>query len=150
MAKTGQPPALKLVLDTNIYMAAALNPDSLLYKIVKDSAARQLAKYASSEAILLELQHKLETKFLFERRQVVTWINELRATLEIVHPTQRLEVVTRDPDDNKVLECALEAGADLIISADRDLLILKTYRDIKIMHPSSFKYVFPALGSEQQ
>jgi predicted nucleic acid-binding protein len=43
------------------------------------------------------------------------------------------------------LECALEAKADLIITADKDLLVLKEFNGIKIIHTSSLKYIFPQL-----
>ena len=41
--------------------------------------------------------------------------------------------IARDPDDDHVLACALEARADFIVSGDADLLTLKTYRDIPIV-----------------
>ena len=59
-------------------------------------------------------------------------------------------VVVRDPDDNKVLECAFEARADLIITADKDLLALKEFNSIKIIHPSSLKYIFPQLKKPEK
>ncbi|HUY53217.1 MAG TPA: putative toxin-antitoxin system toxin component, PIN family, partial [Candidatus Dormibacteraeota bacterium] len=83
--------------------------------------------------------------FKFPREYVVRWINSMEESVTVIRPTQRLKIITRDPDDNKILECALEAKADLIISADKDLLSLKEWRGIKIIHPSSAKYIFPQL-----
>lgn len=137
---------IKIVLDTNIYIAAALNPQSILYRIVEDSAANNLAKYFTSPEILAELQRKLEEKFKFDRRIVVGWIERIEQAVTVIRPTQRLELVQRDPDDNKILECALECSADLIISADKDLLSLKVYKSTKIIHPSSAKFIFPQLS----
>ena len=145
MSKPTDIPPLKIVLDSNVYIAAALNPDGLMYRIVLDSAAQKLAIYTASEEILLEIQNKLETKLLFERSEIIPWLGQLRQVVQIVYPTQSLRVVERDPDDNKILECAVEAAADLIITADKDLLVLKIYVGIKIIHPNSFKYVFPSL-----
>jgi putative PIN family toxin of toxin-antitoxin system len=90
---------------------------------------------------LLETQSKLENKFGFERPLVVKAMNDIRKVVTIVHPTEKLSVV-RDPDDNKIIECALEAKAEVIVSFDKDLLDMKEYREIKIVHPSALKYWF--------
>jgi uncharacterized protein len=136
---------LRVVVDTNIYIAAALNPQSSLYQLVKDSAAHYLAEYYSSPEILAELQEKLEEKFNFNRADVVRWIAQLEQVIIVVRPKDKLSVVENDPDDNKVLECAIEAKADLVVSADKHLTKLKEYKTIKIIHPSSLKYIFPQL-----
>lgn len=138
--------SVRVVLDTNVYIEAALNPQSVIYKIVEDSAAQYLAEYYTSPEILLELQDKLENKLQFSRDQVVRWLTRLEEAVIVIRPRQKVDVLTeRDPDDNKILECALEAKADLIITADRDLLDLKEFNSIKIMHTMSVKYLFPHL-----
>jgi putative PIN family toxin of toxin-antitoxin system len=139
---------IRIVLDTNVYIAAALNPQSIIYKIVEDSAAQYLAIYFTSPEILQELQDKLENKFEFSRAEVVRWIDRLEEAVTVLRPQKKVDVLTeRDPGDNKILECALEARADLIITADPDLLSLKEFKSTKIMHTSSVKYLFPHLDS---
>jgi predicted nucleic acid-binding protein len=59
-----------------------------------------------------------------------------------VYPKRRLTNVLKDKDDHKILECAIEAGAALIITADRGLLKLKEFEGIRIAHPSMLKYWF--------
>jgi predicted nucleic acid-binding protein len=49
-----------------------------------------------------------------------------------------VKIIEDDPDDNRILECALEAGADLIISGDHHLLELKQIQKVKILSPSDF------------
>lgn len=93
-----------------------------------------------------ELQDKLENKLQFTRAEVVRWLNRLEEAVRAIRPQQRVDILTeRDPDDNRILECALESKADLIITADPDLLSLKEFENIKIMHTSSVKYLFPQL-----
>lgn len=138
---------VRVVLDTNVYIAAALNPESIIYKIVQDSAAQHLAVYFTSPEILLELQHKLEKKFQFSKLVVAGWLERIEAAVTVVRPKVAIDVLSQqDPDDNKILECALEARADLIITADRHLLLLKDFRGTKVMHTTSVKYLFPQLG----
>lgn len=140
---------VRVVLDTNVYIEAALNPQSVIYQIVEDSAAQYLAAYYTSPEILLELQDKLENKLQLSRNQVVRWINRLEKAVIVIRPQQKVDVLTeRDPDDNKILECAIEAKADLIITADHDLLDLKVFNGIKIMHTMSVKYLFPQLKNK--
>jgi putative PIN family toxin of toxin-antitoxin system len=52
---------------------------------------------------------------------------------EIVVPASFPVPVSRDPDDDLVLATALAAEASLIVSGDRDLLVLGTFRDIRIL-----------------
>jgi hypothetical protein len=50
-----------------------------------------------------------------------------------VSPTDRLDVVKADPTDNKILECAVAAGSEVIVSGDRHLLGLGEFRSNPIM-----------------
>jgi predicted nucleic acid-binding protein len=45
----------------------------------------------------------------------------IRAATHEVTPTRTLNVIQEDPDDNRILECAVEAGSDVIVSGDKDL-----------------------------
>jgi uncharacterized protein len=47
-------------------------------------------------------------------------------------------VIGDDPDDDRILECALAGKADLVVSGDRHLRKLKSFRGIGIVHPSDF------------
>lgn len=50
-----------------------------------------------------------------------------------VVPTPLSERVSRDPDDDEVLACAIAANADAIVSCDQDLLTLKIFQGIPIL-----------------
>jgi uncharacterized protein len=67
----------------------------------------------------------------------------LGSLLNIVHPTRSIRAVPNDPDDDKILECAVAARAALIISSDPHLYKLKQFEDIQIFHASALKYIFP-------
>lgn len=53
------------------------------------------------------------------------------------------ERVCRDPDDDKFLECARRASADLLVAGDKDLLVLGSYKNTRIVTPAQHV----ALGS---
>ncbi len=141
---------LRLVFDTNIYVMASGMPggyiDYWLDLVLPPDNKFQL--YTSS-AILLEVQAKLEQKLAFERSQAVEFIDRLKQVAIEVSPTRKLGVVKEDPDDNIVLECAVEAHAEIIVSADRDLLKLKQFEGIQIHHPSNLKYIFSYLARDE-
>ncbi len=95
-----------------------------------------------SPEILAELQKLLEQKLRYSAKESVKYCLFIESFARIVHPTIRLNIV-RDPDDNKILECAVEAKATAILTFDKDLLELKEYEAIKIIHPRMLKYWFP-------
>ena len=136
-------PKLNIVPDTGFYIAASLKNGYARSYLIGRGTKFLTYELFSSEAILLELQEKLESdKFGFNRDQVVTMLSQIHSVVKIVHPRKKISVV-RDPDDNKILECAKEARADIIVTFDKDLLTLKEYEGIKIVHPSMLQYLFP-------
>lgn len=89
--------------------------------------------------ILEELSEKLCIKLDYSRKQAAEVTDKLLAFSIVVPITGKLQVVVDDPDDDKVLECAILAQATHLVTGDRrHLLPLGTYRGIKIMTPAEF------------
>jgi putative PIN family toxin of toxin-antitoxin system len=63
-------------------------------------------------------------------------------------PAVQLYVIEEDPDDNRILECAVAAGSDYIVSGDNDLLRLGSYDSIRILNVSDFLDAVQAQGRE--
>ena len=57
---------------------------------------------------------------------------------EIVEPSVKIDIIKDDPDDNKILECAIAGNVDCIVSNDKHLLKLKEFKGIKILTPKEF------------
>ncbi len=51
---------------------------------------------------------------------------------------KEVDAVSDDPEDNKILACTLEAGADFIVSGDHHLTDMKVFHDIPIVNPTAF------------
>jgi putative PIN family toxin of toxin-antitoxin system len=85
-----------------------------------------------------ELSEKLELKLGFSPEQAVETLADYLGFLRMVSIPKSLEAVPRDPDDDMVLECAIEGRAQFIVTGDKDLLVLKTFRDIQIVRASEF------------
>ena len=62
---------------------------------------------------------------------------QLESRTELVRPIETLDVIKEDPDDNRVLECAVSAGARFIVSGDNDLLRLADC-NIRILKVADF------------
>ena len=140
---------LRVVFDTNIYVMAAGMPggyiDSWLELATPPDGKFQLY---TTPVILAEVQEKLEQKLSFERALVVEYIDRLSLIATVVRPTQQLDVVKDDPDDNIILECAQEVAADIVVSADKHLTRLKKFGTAQIHHPTNLRYIFSYLDSQ--
>ena len=65
-------------------------------------------------------------------------IAEILSFSQLVTIENKLHVVAADPDDDKVLECALAGGVDFIVTGDRHLLDLTSYEGIPILRADGF------------
>jgi len=63
---------------------------------------------------------------------------EVLPFVKTIEVRKRLTVVRRDPDDNKFLECAVTGGTKYLVTGDRDLLELDSYRGISIVTAGEF------------
>lgn len=62
----------------------------------------------------------------------------LRSMARVLNPQKTIRIIAQDPADNRILECALAAGADFIVSGDKHLLRLGRFKDISILSPREF------------
>lgn len=75
----------------------------------------------------------------YSDRSPSNWIAALAEAAELVFPVERVTGVTTDPFDDMVLECALAAEAEYLVSGDKKhLLPLKEFRGIRIVNPVDF------------
>ena len=93
---------------------------------------------AISDAILHETLRVLRDKFHTTTERLEEIERFLSAVTIHVYPTERIDAVTADRDDNGVLECAVKSGSRVIVSGDQDLLRLGTFKDIDILRVADF------------
>ncbi len=67
----------------------------------------------------------------------------------MVSPKKRLRVVENDPDDDRVLECALEGGANYLVSGNHHLLELGECRGTRIVSPKEFLAILKTQKAEE-
>lgn len=135
---------MNIVFDTNIYFAAAKEGFSFYLLQIVLNPKNGYSLFISN-AILEELQEKLEfaIKQKYINSEKADYLVETIKVIRKVEPEIRIVAVKDDPDDNKILECAVAAEADLIVTMDKHLLKLKVYGGIAIVHPKTFSFMFP-------
>lgn len=138
---------MKIVFDTNIFIAAALK-GGFSEDLLK-MAASNIVTLVCSEDILDELLEKLVGKFKWQKDDPKFFVETIKEISEIVKIREKISVVIRDPQDNKILECAISGEVDLIVSSDQDLIKLKKFRSIAIVHPKTLSWIFPEYFKEK-
>jgi uncharacterized protein len=91
-----------------------------------------------SPALLDELDEKLRVKFEVSAEDASAIRVTIISVAHLVEPEETLHVMEEDPDDDRVLECAVAGRADAIISGDGHLLTLANFRGIPIMRVRQF------------
>jgi len=77
-------------------------------------------------------------KFHFSDSEILDYLTLLTESADIVKPDFRVTIVEADPDDNRVLECALAGDAQVIVTGDDHLLDLAEFEKISILRPRLF------------
>lgn len=108
---------LRLVIDTNIVVSAALKPDGLQRTVLLLATAKPATLYVS-EAVLAEYREVLARPELNIRKGLRRQLLQLiQSRSRSIRPSRVLQV-TKDPDDNKFLECADAARADYLVTGN--------------------------------
>jgi uncharacterized protein len=128
---------LRAVVDTNVYISAFLYPQRAIFQIVHQ-AARRRYHLLISPAIIQEVGRVMREDLGWEENARIRHLKTLAQAGEIVIPRLTLDVIREDPPDNRILECAAEGRAHLIVLGDRHLRRLKVYQGIPIVRPIDF------------
>lgn len=125
----------KVVLDTNIIISAVGfgGKSRKVLQLILDKKIQA----TTSPVLLAELEDVVTKKFPNLKNHFERINKQIRKKFKVVRP-QRSAKIVKDEADNRVLECALEAHVDFIISGDKHLLNLRYFRDIKIISPAEF------------
>jgi len=127
---------IRVVADTNIYISALMFGG--VPGVVVDLGLARLVQLVASPALLDELDEKLRLKFRVEAQDAAAIRRRLESAADLVAPDFVVDAVADDPDDNRILECAVAGRADAIVSGDRHLLRLRSYRTVPILTARQF------------
>ena len=124
-----------VVCDSNVYISAIVfggTPRDVL-----SLAERGKTQLLISHTLMSEVEGVLERKFAWEPRQIRRICRPLWKAACLVEPETEISDC-RDPKDNHLLALAVDGKADVIVTGDRDLLVLHPFRGVHILSPAEF------------
>ncbi|MBU2056027.1 MAG: putative toxin-antitoxin system toxin component, PIN family [Proteobacteria bacterium] len=128
----------RAVLDTNVLVSALLFPGEL-ERIVTGWKSGAFVPVFSRETFDEFRKVLAYPKFELTAQEIVALIeDEVLPFCEVVDVNEEIRGVCRDPADDPFLTCAVAANADCIVSGDRDLLDLGSFRNIPIITAAAF------------
>lgn len=136
---------MRIVPDTNVLIAA----------FIAHGACNELVEHCAvhhdivlSESMLAEFRDVLARKFGYSAAEARAASGLIQSRASMVEPAHLPRSVCRDPADDVVLATALAGRAQVIVTGDKDLTVLKSYDGVKIIKPSDFwQYEQESAGS---
>ena len=140
---------MRVVLDTNQHISAIIQPKGNPAKIIRLWRVGRLELAISppllDEFISVAHRPRIQLKYNLSDEDIAEYFAALRTYAIVVPGAITVEVVHDDPDDNNIIACAIDAEVDMIISGDRHLLSLHSYKGIPIVKAADFLSSFVLL-----
>jgi putative PIN family toxin of toxin-antitoxin system len=129
---------IRAVVDTNVTVSGLLFGGVPL-KVIHAALARKFTRI-TSPILIDEVERVMRyKKFGLTHHEVAILTRPLFSIAEIIVPVKTIDVITRCPADNRVLECETEGNCQFIVSGDRrDLVSLKRFQQVQILNPRQF------------
>lgn len=125
---------MHVVLDTNVIISGTVWENSVAQKLIL-KLVNLTAKIFTTIEILQEYQKVLYRDFGLSIEDIQWIVDKILPVFKIIQTKETIDVIKDDPDDNKIIECALSSSADYIVTYDNHLLEIKNFRGIKIVKP---------------
>lgn len=133
---------MRVVFDTNV-LVAAFAADGLCAKILR-RANRGEFSLVLCPVIIEELERTLAKKLgatAAEIQNALALLTEI-SSLTAKDPPRTRRRLARDPDDDLILRCASAARAEILVTGDKDLLVIGRHGRTRILDPRSFELLF--------
>ncbi|MBA4417278.1 MAG: putative toxin-antitoxin system toxin component, PIN family [Syntrophus sp. (in: bacteria)] len=133
---------IKIVVDTNVAVSAYLvsggKPARILSLVKTGQVDIFLSPQIVTEIERTLLRPKLTKIHKSSPKEIGRFIKALEEIVTITPGTLEVDVIADDPDDNKILACAIECRADYVVSGYHHLTDLKEYKGIRVVDPNTF------------
>ena len=136
---------MRVVLDTNVLISATVFEGSEAQKLVQE-LVRHGAKICCSQEMLEEYENSIRRDFVAKQKLEITkerlpmLVASIRKLATMVEAGGNIRV-SRDPEDDKIIACALAGGYAYLVTYDADLLDIGTYDSVKIIKPAQMRKI---------
>ena len=133
---------IKATFDSNVWLSGIFWVGEAV-KLINLAESGKIDVFVSKE-ILIEIAEVLQTEKKFQlilkerKEKIKDAIEKVIEISKMVQIKKRVDVVKDDPDDNKIIECAVNSESSFLLTYDNHLLKIAEYKGVKIMHPSDF------------
>jgi putative PIN family toxin of toxin-antitoxin system len=128
---------MKLVIDSNIFVSSFFwkgNPRRVFDRVTNGFDELYITDEILNEVSTVMARKKFDTN----ETEIKEYVEIIESYSVKVFYKNETEKISRDKDDNKILQCGLEGNVDFIITGDNDLLVLKGLKNIKIVNPREY------------
>lgn len=127
-----------IVCDTNVLISALVFPGGFPDKIFREVISGRFLN-ATSPDLMTELRRVLGKKLGIAPKRVEDAVCLVLRHSQLIYPTERLTVVQNDDSDNRVIECAVTAKAQFLVTGDtKHLLPLASHAGVTMISPADF------------
>ena len=127
---------MRVLIDTNVLVSALLLRNSLPRRVV--DACMERSELVTSVHLLLEIDSVLMRPGIASRvdpHLTASFVDAYKRACILAEP-KSIVTVCRDPQDNRVLEAALDANVAFVVTGDADLLVLDPFEGVRIVSPA--------------
>jgi putative PIN family toxin of toxin-antitoxin system len=128
---------MKLVIDSNIFVSSFFwggHPREVFERIING-----LDELYITDEIIKEITSVMNSsKFNANSIEIKDYVKIIEKYSKKIVSNNIPKSISRDKDDDKILQCGLNGNVDYIVTGDKDLLVLKKYETIKILKPKDY------------
>ncbi|MFW6136405.1 MAG: putative toxin-antitoxin system toxin component, PIN family [Chloroflexota bacterium] len=127
---------IRAVFDANVLVSYLLTHRPPIATLIDDYLARGAIVSVTAPELLEELERVLRYPKLqpyYTAEEATRFLALVMALSELVELPEPIPRICRDPDDDRLVACAVAGDADVIVTGDEDLLVLERVSDISIL-----------------
>ncbi|MFH1877192.1 MAG: putative toxin-antitoxin system toxin component, PIN family [Candidatus Omnitrophota bacterium] len=126
---------MRVYFDTNVLVSAFVG-HGYTFDVIKDAIYKHDLYY--TEFVLEEMQRILTEKLKLTDEVTLSAVSVVKKYFERGKTSKTVKKICRDEKDNQILADIVENKIDLLMTGDKDLLVLKKYEGIKIIEPKEY------------
>ena len=131
----------RVVIDTSVHIRYLIKPGVATRELIETRWLGDEVHMVTAPELIQELEGVLQRDYiqkLIQPAEGQALLDAMRLKAEILPALGSVPSFTRDPKDDKFVACALIGNAAFVITQDKDLLVLKTLEDVRMVTPYEF------------